>query len=111
MARTINGNLTGRAARDERSDLRWSSVFDQFEQEIERLKADYADLLDDLRELDPGGWEVWYDDEKNVPDFKGWMNCEPAMLALRRRVAQLKGWQKEIAAMATGSRETTLAVE
>lgn len=94
MALTLNGRRTGRAGAEELSEFR-AGIFDQLEAEIEKLKLDYGNLLNALRELDTD-WEGWYDDEANVPDFKGWLDCEPAMVALRRRVAELRGWHEPI---------------
>lgn len=102
MALTLNGRRTGRAGAAELSEFR-AGIYDQLEAEIEKLKADYGDLLDALRELDPQGWEGWYDDEANVPDFKGWLDCEPAMVALRRRVAELRGWHEPIVSSSSES--------
>lgn len=98
MALTLNGLRTGRAGAEELREFREMINSFELEELIEKLKLDYGDLLDALRELDPEGWNGWYDDEANVPDFKGWMHCEPAMTALRRRVAELRGWHEPIIA-------------
>lgn len=89
MARTLRGNLTGRAAAEELRDQR-IYLAEMAERHAADLKARYYDALKTLRLLDPTGWEAWYDDANNVPDFNGWGNCQPALDAMNRRIAELQ---------------------
>ena len=56
MARTLNGNLTGRAAR----------IIDQLPEYD--TKAELGEAMHHLRALDPR-WEVWYDAEVTEGDY------------------------------------------
>lgn len=89
MARTTNGRLTGRAAAEELRDQR-IYLAEMAEKQASALKSKYANALSELRELDPEGWEAWYDDHANVPEFKSWSLCQPALDAIINHVAELK---------------------
>lgn len=86
MALTINGRRTGRAGAMEKADLRqW--LLDEEDKEADRLCGLFVDTRDELKRLDPIGWSQWYDD--NVPNWKGWINCEPAIDVMQKRVDEL----------------------
>jgi hypothetical protein len=39
---------------------------------IEELKLDYGDALEELEEIDPDGWETWYDNCQEIPEVQHW---------------------------------------
>lgn len=90
MARTLSGNLTGRAAREELSDQR-IYLAEMAEKQAVKMKAKFTDALDALKAADPAGWNAWYDDDRNVPNWNGWGNCGPAVDAILKRVEELRG--------------------
>lgn len=64
------------------------------EAEAERraeLKEKFGDALNELKAADPIGWEAWYDDDRNVPDWSNWGECEPAIEAIQKRTAEVQG--------------------
>jgi hypothetical protein len=85
MARSLNGNLRGAAARTERND------------EIEHARRVYhnarvaiysdtkARLINELQALDPDGWMKWYDSEE-MPAW-GWLD---QIACLEKHIAELK---------------------
>jgi len=57
MARTLNGNPTGQAAQiDRRDKLEESLKYFRGEFDLRWFTA-----LNRLKDLDPAGWEAWYD--------------------------------------------------
>ena len=56
MARTLNGNLTGAAARTERLEI-LEKLLSGLGQFMER----YSQAAYELERLDPDGFEAWYD--------------------------------------------------
>lgn len=89
MARTSSGRLIGRAAAEDLRDERiyWAEMA---EKQASELKSQFQAALAELQMLDPIGWEPWYDNDANVPDWKGWGNCQPAVTALRNRCNELR---------------------
>lgn len=90
MARTINGRLTGRAAATELAEQR-SALFDAAidkakEERRQKNEEECSQALAELAEIDPNGWEAWYDDDNNVPAYG--LVSERAML-IRTRIAEL----------------------
>jgi len=63
----------------------------QFE-EVQRISDEMQDhfiqVRDELKMLDPDGWSQWYDEF--VPDWKGWINCQPAIDCISKRVETLR---------------------
>jgi hypothetical protein len=56
MARSLNGNLLGAAARIERDEIR-----QELRERSLRFQEDWYDTLNRLKDLDPDGWEKFYD--------------------------------------------------
>jgi len=60
--------------------------------EAERRADEIQDLFiqvrDELKALDPEGWSQWYDE--CVPDWQGWMNAQPAIDCISKRVEELR---------------------
>jgi hypothetical protein len=84
MARTLYGNLTGRAASTERHEQMNRLMEDFFHADLEREAANrfrLADAMDTLRACDPN-WEAWYNSDA-LPDWhnnlNGWLNIEPIL--------------------------------
>lgn len=66
MALTKNGRRVGMAAHNER--IFNADYVEQIQhEEIRRKQDEFADLMDQLKET--SDWEIWYDDDNNVPDF------------------------------------------
>lgn len=56
MARSLNGNLIGRAAQIDR--------FDRIQADLDRrskFSKDFMENLERLQSLDPDGWAAWWD--------------------------------------------------
>jgi hypothetical protein len=64
MARTIHGNLTGRAAAIELREQR-ERIKEQISASVEKFLLDYGDAIVALKALDPEGFSDWYD---NCPE-------------------------------------------
>lgn len=92
MGRSLNGNLIGRAAQEELADLRQALMEDE-ERRADELFYTFVCVRDELKVLDPTGWEAYYDEQ--VPDWKGWINCQPAIDAIQARVDILSVAQTE----------------
>jgi len=60
MARTIKGNCTGKAAVIARRDLQ-EEIFEAQREARLRFQNDLTAALDNLKALDPEGWEIWFD--------------------------------------------------
>jgi len=90
MARSINGLLVGRAAADDLRDMR-IYLSDQEDQLADERKDSFIQVRDELKALDPTGWEQWYD--QFVPDWRGWINVLPAIDCIAKRVAELRALQ------------------
>lgn len=56
MARTLKGNFTGKAAQLEKLDQAQARIDQQFD-----FQQRWYLALNRLKELDPTGWEAWYD--------------------------------------------------
>ena len=54
------------------------------------LRDEFADALDDLKAIDPAGWEAWYDDDQNIPTQIHWGTCEPIIAKIQARTAQVR---------------------
>jgi hypothetical protein len=81
MARTLNGNLTGRAAR----------IHDElYPFAVANFNLRFQDAVDALCEIDPDEWEAWYDGRPE--QTKGEM-----LPLMEARIAELK--QKRIIAI------------
>lgn len=104
MARTLRGNMTGRAAATELAEqhaaLYEAAAREREARRIERIERRNA-LYRRLIELDPEGGEEWYDDDANVHPF----NLGEQITALEKRVEELQKQQlslAELVAMAYG---------
>lgn len=64
MARTLSGNLTGKAAQTARREFIESIASATGNSRADRLNC--GDAMTELRRVDPEGWERWYDE--NVTD-------------------------------------------
>jgi hypothetical protein len=97
MARTINGNLTGMAARLQRID----DMLD-----FTTPKQDAADAMQALREIDPNYWEAWYD--ANVVEADSWHGIAVQVWA---RVHELRELDAMIEAQAADARDYAATIE
>lgn len=61
----------------------------------EELQDQFVAVRDELKELDPTGWEAWYDDDRNVPNFKNMLESGPAIEAMRNRITELRKQKAE----------------
>lgn len=67
MALTRNLNRTGRAASVENRERR-EAIYEMQRQEIKRrLEDQMVEAREELKQLDPDGWEVWWDSDA-LPD-------------------------------------------
>jgi hypothetical protein len=41
---------------------------------VENNKEKFAEALDVLKHADPDGWEKWFDDDANIPEYLEWTN-------------------------------------
>lgn len=91
MGLTRNGRAIGMAAHIERLDFRRQLTEAEYETRHQR-QEEFVALLRRLRALDPIGWEAWYDDPRNVPDFRYSDEGEywRARTALADRVVELE---------------------
>lgn len=105
MARTKNGNLTGRAAAEDLRDMR-IYLSDQEDQLAAQRKDSFIQVRDELKALDPTGWEQWYD--QFVPDWRGWINVQPAIDCIAKRVEELRALAPVVAAPKTSNNSQTL---
>ena len=87
MALTTNGKLIGRAAAEARRDLR-NELLEDEQRRADELFDQFIAVRDTLKELDPAGWSQWYDEF--VPDWKGWINSQPAIDVIAKRIEELK---------------------
>lgn len=90
MARTINGNYTGAAARiahAEEFNNHILSIIAEKHQQFEALKLDLGDALNELRILDPKGWEIWFDNNDNIPDNG---NYTEHLELIRKRIVEIR---------------------
>ena len=62
----LNGNWRNRW----RDDLDF--WHDQRARIIEKNKERFADALNELKRIDPAGWEAWFDDDGNIPPVIYW---------------------------------------
>jgi hypothetical protein len=84
MARTLNGNLTGRAAVTDRQD--WiNDVRERNAEMIADRKETFRVILNNIKELDPK-WEVWFD--ATFPEVISWKN-DDAIRTLKARENEL----------------------
>lgn len=105
MARTINGKLTGRAAAEDLRDMR-IYLSDQEDQLAAERKDIFIQVRDELKALDPAGWEKWYD--QFVPDWRGWINVQPAIDCIAKRVEELRALTPVVATPKTSNNSQTL---
>lgn len=105
MARTINGKLTGRAAAEDLRDMR-IYLSDQEELLADQKRECFVKVRDELKALDPTGWEQWYD--QFVPDWRGWLNVQPAIDCIAKRVEELRALAPVVAAPETFNNSQTL---
>lgn len=77
MARTLNLNLTGAAARTELADQRqWQR--EAPDREVRAAKQRFASLQFELAELmGEAEFSRWYDDDHNIPPILQWTNMAP----------------------------------
>jgi hypothetical protein len=94
MARTMRGNLTGRAAAEYRHEVLEMLEADR-QRQVQEMKLDWGDLMNELKGLDPEGWERWY--EAHVPNWLGWEHSGPAMELVKARVQELRDHESTIA--------------
>lgn len=89
MARTIYGNLVGRAARRELIEQIEAAIEERRER-IRKARAEFEAALDELKAADPD-WEAWYDDNDNVPVVLRWAEPEiwDVIERIRRRAREL----------------------
>lgn len=83
MSRTINGNLTGAAAR--------INLLDEF---LDEKPLGYWAMLeakDELAEVDPDGWAAWWDSEAN-PDY---MKYADRTALIRQHIAEIHEQREE----------------
>jgi Site-specific recombinase XerD len=66
------------------------------ERRVNEIQDRFIEVRDELKALDPDGWSQWYDE--CVPDWQGWMNAQPAIDCLAKRVDELKAVQSPAAA-------------
>lgn len=78
MARTLRGNLTGRAARSERLHL-----MEEISEKRLRFQEEWYNALELLKKLDPD-WEVWYDARPE-------QTAGTMLPVIKRRVAEILG--------------------
>lgn len=97
MARTLYGNLSGRAAVTHLAEIRseaFEREMDRLEEEKQKkrdaLEADMAQAIDELADLDPEGWEAWWDNDKNIP-VTG--KLSEFTQIVRNRITELKHWK------------------
>ena len=88
MARTLNGNFTGQAARIEKQEF-LDYLQDARRQEIKRNKDSFTFFLDELKRIDPQGWEAWYDSDA-IPNYLAWLDIEPVIETIRLRIHALR---------------------
>lgn len=88
MALTKNGNRTGRAASLELAEQR-QMIYDAQAKQADLNFAAFRDVREALKFVDPAGWSKWYDE--HVPDWLGWLNCQPAIEVMWARVRELVG--------------------
>ncbi len=60
MARTIHGNCIGQAARIAHRDLD-NEIFEAQRDARQKFNEDLSAALENLKALDPEGWERWFD--------------------------------------------------
>ena len=65
----FNGNWKNRWRRDLEGDQSDRRVYI-----IEKNKEKFGDALACLKTQDPDGWEVWFDDDANIPPIIWWMD-------------------------------------
>lgn len=94
MARTLRGNLTGRAAAEQRHEV-LEMLDANYQWQVQEIKLDWGDLMNELKMLDPQGWERWYD--AHVPEWLGWEQSSPAMEMVKTRVRELRDHKSTIA--------------
>jgi len=58
------------------------------ERRANKLQDRFIQVRDELKALDPEGWSQWYDE--CVPDWKGWINAQPAIDCIAKRVEELR---------------------
>lgn len=70
MARTVSGNLTGRAAVEERREIMDLNYKKYTLEQQKKLMQRESDLIDEVIELVGfEKFESWWDDDNNVPVF------------------------------------------
>jgi hypothetical protein len=86
MARTINGNYTGAAAHLTQADA--DENFMHLMDDIHEHKDRIVDLRDQLKAIDPEGWEAWWD--TCLPDWNYWgdINYWKAIHMLEERIKE-----------------------
>lgn len=88
MARTIHGNLTGKAASEELRSLREELYERERAERRARLKQQEIDLIWDCIDLEgeESFWE-WYDNDENVPPHGTYTS---RIELIRARIKKLK---------------------
>ena len=77
MARSLNGNYLGQAAR-----IAYREQQEQINEAKRKFNEDFSAALDNLKALDPD-WETWYD---NQPEQK----CRDMLPVMKQRVIELR---------------------
>ena len=92
MARTLKGNLTGRAAQLQR--------IDDAQDPAPTARDECAATMAELKQLDPIGWEGWYD--ANVVEANNWRGITEQVKA---RIDFINEFCAEIEAQAADARD------
>jgi len=74
MSRSLNGNYLGQAARIARRDLQ-----EQIDEARQKFNDDLSAALENLKALDPEGWEAWFDGRPE-------QTCGEMLPAIKERV-------------------------
>ena len=75
----------------ESMDFRRQLLDDQMMRNIRIKEAqdNFADLKDQLKYIDPDGFDAWYDDDNNIPNTLDWKNIQPVLDTLAARIREL----------------------
>jgi len=89
MARTKNFKRTGAAAVIERRERTEAWMKDA----STLRKSLFVMLLHELKEVDPEGWEAWYDNDDNIPfaiDFSNPAESEEIIGRMKSRIEEVQ---------------------
>jgi hypothetical protein len=87
MARTLNGNFTGMAARIDRTEFLETIREDHAKQQekISRGVELFRTVMEELRLADPDGWEKFYETDA-IPEHLNWLEIEPVIATIRGHI-------------------------